>query len=154
MWYRVRYPAFSPKACSPYCCECWQRSGALTNDLEQSCFVPDLRQRLSLVGRNVLPKVGQTNRTLEDVPMSRVKFNVNTEYAYLQNFKILQSKCCRLYLDPTNRFSSQAVLPNTTSTASFPSKRSLNARCRITSSFCSGPRDSGTNISLEVNTTQ
>lgn len=28
---------------------------------------------------------------LVDVPMSRVKFNVNTEYAYLQNFKILQS---------------------------------------------------------------
>jgi hypothetical protein len=27
-----------------------------------------------------------------DVPMSRVKFNVNTEYAYIQNFKILQSK--------------------------------------------------------------
>ncbi len=26
-----------------------------------------------------------------DVPMARVKFNVNTEYAYLQNFKILQS---------------------------------------------------------------
>lgn len=26
-----------------------------------------------------------------DVPMSRVKFNANTEYAYLQNFKILQS---------------------------------------------------------------
>ncbi|TAQ87046.1 hypothetical protein B7494_g4618 [Chlorociboria aeruginascens] len=25
-----------------------------------------------------------------DVPMARVKFNVNTEYAYLQNFKILQ----------------------------------------------------------------
>ena len=24
--------------------------------------------------------------------MARVKFNVNTEYAYLQNFKILQSK--------------------------------------------------------------
>jgi hypothetical protein len=24
--------------------------------------------------------------------MSRVKFNVNSEYAYLQNFKILQSK--------------------------------------------------------------
>lgn len=23
--------------------------------------------------------------------MSRVKFNVNTEYAYIQNFKILQS---------------------------------------------------------------
>ena len=26
-----------------------------------------------------------------DVPMSRVKFNANTEYAYLQNFKVLQS---------------------------------------------------------------
>ncbi|KAM0324300.1 hypothetical protein ACHAQA_008077, partial [Verticillium albo-atrum] len=25
-----------------------------------------------------------------DVPMSRVKFNVNSEYAYIQNFKILQ----------------------------------------------------------------
>lgn len=28
---------------------------------------------------------------LVDIPMSRVKFNVNTEYSYLQNFKILQS---------------------------------------------------------------
>jgi len=28
-----------------------------------------------------------------DVPMSRVKFNVNTEYAYITNFKILQSGC-------------------------------------------------------------
>jgi hypothetical protein len=26
-----------------------------------------------------------------DVPMSRVKFNVNSEYAYIQNFKVLQS---------------------------------------------------------------
>jgi hypothetical protein len=26
-----------------------------------------------------------------DIPMGRVKFNVNTEYAYIQNFKILQS---------------------------------------------------------------
>lgn len=26
-----------------------------------------------------------------DVPMSRVKFNVNTEYAYIQNFKVLQN---------------------------------------------------------------
>ncbi|ERS97307.1 hypothetical protein HMPREF1624_06639 [Sporothrix schenckii ATCC 58251] len=26
-----------------------------------------------------------------DIPMSRVKFNVNTEYAYIQNFKVLQS---------------------------------------------------------------
>ncbi|CAP94279.1 hypothetical protein N7519_002664 [Penicillium mononematosum] len=30
-----------------------------------------------------------------DVPMSRVKFNVNTEYAYLQNFKILQNVFAR-----------------------------------------------------------
>ncbi|KAK3368254.1 calponin homology domain-containing protein [Podospora didyma] len=27
----------------------------------------------------------------QDVPMSRVKFNVNTEYAYIQNFKVLQN---------------------------------------------------------------
>jgi len=27
-----------------------------------------------------------------DVPMNRVRFNVNTEYAYIQNFKILQSE--------------------------------------------------------------
>lgn len=26
-----------------------------------------------------------------DVPMSRVRFNVNTEYAYIQNFKVLQN---------------------------------------------------------------
>lgn len=30
-----------------------------------------------------------------DVPMSRVKFNVNTEYAYIQNFKVLQSASCQ-----------------------------------------------------------
>jgi hypothetical protein len=32
-----------------------------------------------------------SNQRADDVPMSRVKFNANTEYAYLQNFKILQS---------------------------------------------------------------
>jgi hypothetical protein len=32
-----------------------------------------------------------TNSYPDDVPMARVKFNANTEYAYLQNFKILQS---------------------------------------------------------------
>ena len=36
-----------------------------------------------------------TNLCTEDLPMSRVKFNVNTEYAYLQNFKILQSTSYR-----------------------------------------------------------
>ncbi|KAK3295447.1 calponin domain-containing protein [Chaetomium fimeti] len=34
-----------------------------------------------------------------DVPMSRVKFNVNTEYAYIQNFKVLQNTFTRHKLD-------------------------------------------------------
>ncbi|APA10364.1 hypothetical protein SS1G_07164 [Sclerotinia sclerotiorum 1980 UF-70] len=34
-----------------------------------------------------------------DVPMSKVKFNVNTEYAYLQNFKILQNTFTRHQID-------------------------------------------------------
>ncbi|KAJ9659367.1 microtubule integrity protein mal3 [Coniosporium apollinis] len=34
-----------------------------------------------------------------DVPMSRVKFNVNTEYAYLQNFKILQTTFTKHQID-------------------------------------------------------
>ncbi|OJJ51664.1 hypothetical protein ASPZODRAFT_127778 [Penicilliopsis zonata CBS 506.65] len=34
-----------------------------------------------------------------DVPMARVKFNVNTEYAYLQNFKILQNIFSRHQVD-------------------------------------------------------
>ncbi|EGE85064.1 RP/EB family microtubule-associated protein, variant [Blastomyces dermatitidis ER-3] len=34
-----------------------------------------------------------------DVPMARVKFNVNTEYAYLQNFKILQNVFIRHQID-------------------------------------------------------
>ncbi|KAK4123319.1 hypothetical protein N657DRAFT_646074 [Parathielavia appendiculata] len=34
-----------------------------------------------------------------DVPMSRVKFNVNTEYAYLQNFKILQSTFTKHHIE-------------------------------------------------------
>ncbi|KAE9989553.1 hypothetical protein Vi05172_g5432 [Venturia inaequalis] len=34
-----------------------------------------------------------------DVPMSRVKFNVNTEYAYIQNFKILQNTLTRHQVD-------------------------------------------------------
>jgi microtubule-associated protein, RP/EB family len=31
-----------------------------------------------------------------DIPMSRVKFNVNTEYAYITNFKVLQSELSHL----------------------------------------------------------
>ena len=38
-----------------------------------------------------------------DIPMARVKFNVNTEYAYLQNFKILQSKISQSFAHG-NRF--------------------------------------------------
>lgn len=34
-----------------------------------------------------------------DVPMSRVRFNVNTEYAYIQNFKILQSTFLKHQID-------------------------------------------------------
>ncbi|KAI9371888.1 EB1 protein [Aspergillus egyptiacus] len=34
-----------------------------------------------------------------DVPMSRVKFNVNSEYAYLQNFKVLQNVFARHQID-------------------------------------------------------
>jgi len=34
-----------------------------------------------------------------DVPMSRVKFNVNTEYAYIQNFKILQNTFTKHQID-------------------------------------------------------
>ncbi|ATZ54572.1 Bcbim1 [Botrytis cinerea B05.10] len=34
-----------------------------------------------------------------DVPMSKVKFNVNTEYAYLQNFKVLQNTFTRHQVD-------------------------------------------------------
>ncbi|KAA8646296.1 microtubule-binding protein BIM1 [Aspergillus tanneri] len=34
-----------------------------------------------------------------DVPMARVKFNVNTEYAYLQNFKVLQNVFMRHQVD-------------------------------------------------------
>ncbi|CAO1599988.1 MAG: hypothetical protein LQ349_008438 [Xanthoria aureola] len=35
----------------------------------------------------------------QDLPMSRVKFNVNTEYAYLQNFKILQNCFAKHQID-------------------------------------------------------
>ncbi|OTA98259.1 hypothetical protein M426DRAFT_17577 [Hypoxylon sp. CI-4A] len=34
-----------------------------------------------------------------DVPMSRVKFNVNSEYAYVQNFKVLQNTFTKHHVD-------------------------------------------------------
>ncbi|KAK0710858.1 calponin homology domain-containing protein [Lasiosphaeris hirsuta] len=36
-----------------------------------------------------------------DVPMSRVKFNVNTEYAYIQNFKVLQNCFTKHHVEKT-----------------------------------------------------
>ncbi|KAM7191666.1 putative microtubule-associated protein rp eb family member 1 protein [Rhypophila sp. PSN 637] len=36
-----------------------------------------------------------------DLPMSRVKFNVNTEYAYIQNFKILQNAFTKHHIEKT-----------------------------------------------------
>ncbi|EXJ65673.1 RP/EB family microtubule-associated protein [Cladophialophora psammophila CBS 110553] len=36
-----------------------------------------------------------------DIPMNRVKFNVNTEYAYIQNFKILQNCFTKHGIDRT-----------------------------------------------------
>ncbi|KAJ5024004.1 calponin homology domain-containing protein [Bipolaris maydis] len=41
-----------------------------------------------------------------DVPMSRVKFNANTEYAYLQNFKILQNTFAKHQIDKPIRVES------------------------------------------------
>lgn len=59
----------------------------------------------------------------DDVPMSRVKFNANTEYAYLQNFKILQSTSIPSMhaLWPTHTL--QTLLPNTRSTSPSESSR-------------------------------
>ncbi|KAM7192046.1 Calponin homology domain containing protein [Naviculisporaceae sp. PSN 640] len=36
-----------------------------------------------------------------DVPMSRVKFNVNSEYAYIQNFKVLQNTFTKHQIEKT-----------------------------------------------------
>ncbi|KAF2125642.1 iron reductase domain protein [Dothidotthia symphoricarpi CBS 119687] len=47
-----------------------------------------------------------TNKPADDVPMSRVKFNANTEYAYLQNFKILQNTFAKHQVDKPIRVES------------------------------------------------
>lgn len=90
------------------------------------------------------------NLAQEDLPMSRVKFNVNTEYAYLQNFKILQSSCSSSpALMPTlTGFALQTASQNTKSTAPFQSKASLNAKCKTISNSSNGPSATGTNTSL------
>ncbi len=64
-----------------------------------------------------------------DVPMSRVKFNVNTEYAYIQNFKVLQSMCpvgvCTACLDVslTSAVAAQIPLRSTRSISRSPLRR-------------------------------
>ena len=48
-----------------------------------------------------------------DVPMSKVKFSVNTEYAYIQNFKVLQSSSTSL----AQPFKSHALSPTSSAKA-------------------------------------
>ena len=65
--------------------------------LLEACANPHLVRRcarsltVSSVRDSFWPCQAATNTLTDDVPMSRVKFNANTEYAYLQNFKVLQS---------------------------------------------------------------
>jgi hypothetical protein len=49
-------------------------------------FGPVLHPGLDRINANE-----NVDSAIVDVPMTKVKFNVSTEYAYLQNFKILQS---------------------------------------------------------------
>lgn len=87
--------------------------------------------------------------------MSRVKFNVNTEYAYLQNFKILQSTYHQRYLTPAQlslHSCHKMPLRSTKSSAPFLSSPWSNARCKITLSSFNG--QSATGIStIQVATT-
>lgn len=94
--------------------------------------------------------------------MSRVKFNVNTEYAYIQNFKVLQSTFCSscLMADkhiPDVSQTDTSALSQTPShvmesTDPSPSSSSSNASSKITSNFSSGRRDTGINTFLATNT--
>lgn len=75
-----------------------------------------------------------------DVPMSRVKFNVNTEYAYLQNFKVLQSMSRRhrhAITTPSNDHP-QTSSPDMVLRSLFPCSPSPSAVCRITLNSSSG----------------
>lgn len=86
-------------------------------------------------------------RSSEDLPMSRVKFNVNTEYAYLQNFKILQSTSQRRMLNPdllSLHSSSKVHSRSTKLSAPFQSSPWSSARCKITLSSSNGQSGTGT----------
>jgi len=48
----------------------------------------------SLTGENSAAYCQIFDSIFLDVPMSKVKFQVNSEYMYIQNFKVLQSKFC------------------------------------------------------------
>lgn len=66
-----------------------------------------------------------------DLPMSRVKFNVNSEYAYLQNFKILQSECfTRLAVLPSSTIQSYGFLEDLLETNSVRQTPSLITRLK------------------------
>jgi hypothetical protein len=89
--------------------------------------------------------------------MSKVKFNVNTEYAYLQNFKILQSEMPAFlpgtFVSLIAQTLFQIASPNTKSSDRYRSNHSSNAKCRTTLNFCNGQNDIGTSITLAVSTT-
>ena len=85
--------------------------------------------------------------------MSRVKFNVNTEYAYLQNFKILQSICMNLAEQLAVSNQVQAVSQNTRLTVPFLWKPLSSVKCRITLNSFSGRNATGINTSPEATTT-
>ena len=85
--------------------------------------------------------------------MGRVKFSVNTEYAYLQNFKVLQSLYLIISATVQQAYCCQTVLPNIRLTGPCLSNLSSNVRCKITSNFSSGRKDSGTNtFRVEITT--
>lgn len=88
--------------------------------------------------------------------MARVKFSVNTEYAYLQNFKILQSTSFAAeYYTQTSGSQTlltspqQTALQNTRLNVRSMSSNLSNARCKIILNSCNGRRNTGINTILE-----
>ena len=95
------------------------------------------------------------DRLAVDLPMSRVKFNVNTDYAYLENFRILSST--RASVPPIMYgilIIFQARFVDMGSKGQFRWSSSSNARCRTIWNFYNGQRGIGINTSLAVTTMQ